>query len=104
MKQRDLVAAGVAALMSGSLSIEAFADRPEAATRDHFGHEVDAQTIDEIGREFELLLAQTEIRPRPNIGGPRLPGQGPGLGPRGPRSVDDPATDDGPVYRCLTCI
>jgi hypothetical protein len=69
MGKTDLISAAVAALLSGTLSVEAFADAPQTAIRTHFGIEVDDDTLDQIGTTFEIQLAEVRTRRIPRIGG-----------------------------------
>lgn len=106
MGKTELISAAVAALFSGGITVEAFADAPEAAIFAHFGVAVDNATLDRIGQDFELQLAETRRRQLP--GGRNAPNRDRlDRNPNGP-SLDgplirQPGLINCPPYCCLTC-
>lgn len=111
MKENELVAAAVAALLCGAIPVESFAFSPERSLREHFGAQapqIGPALIDRIGSEYEVLIASSGAaqgnRPERAPGAVRGPAGPNRTDPKGPgRTLDPTSPPQKGWYGCITC-
>jgi len=114
MKESDIVAAAVAALLAGTISVDAFARAPEESLRTHLGGGIGAihqVTIEQIVQQFEMKLAEVANKNMPqqrnrNPGNmernmPKMEGNNPKID--GIEGMDPKMPRERGWYGCITC-